>query len=165
MTSIFLELSLIFILLCNNKKLILFKSLFQGTFGKIKTKTKTKNTCQCWRHKRGGFDPRVGKTPGGGNGDPPQYSCQEKYHGQRSLAGYSPQGCKESDTTEATQRTLMYIFRFQCNRDSNSYIQKLQFFHLLSSHLHIVPLIYFFKTFLLLDILIVSTSLDCLLFI
>ena len=23
-------------------------------------------------------------------------------HGQRSLGGYSPQGCKESDTTEAT---------------------------------------------------------------
>ena len=25
-----------------------------------------------------------------------------KSHGQRSLAGYSPQGCKESDTMEAT---------------------------------------------------------------
>ena len=24
----------------------------------------------------------------------------EKFHGQRSLAGYSPQGLKESDTTE-----------------------------------------------------------------
>ena len=24
----------------------------------------------------------------------------QKSHGQRSLAGYSPQGCKESDTTE-----------------------------------------------------------------
>ena len=23
-----------------------------------------------------------------------------KFHGQRSLAGYSPQGCKESDTTK-----------------------------------------------------------------
>ena len=26
-----------------------------------------------------------------------------KCRGQRSLAGYSPQGCKESDTTEATE--------------------------------------------------------------
>ena len=26
-------------------------------------------------------------------------------HGQRSLAGYSPRGHKESDTTEATQHT------------------------------------------------------------
>jgi len=26
-------------------------------------------------------------------------------HGQRSLAGYSPWGCKESDRTEVTERT------------------------------------------------------------
>jgi len=26
-------------------------------------------------------------------------------HGQRSLAGYGPQGCKESDMTEATEHT------------------------------------------------------------
>ena len=25
-----------------------------------------------------------------------------EYHGQRSLTGYSPKGCTESDTTEAT---------------------------------------------------------------
>ena len=30
-----------------------------------------------------------------------------KFHGQRSLAGYSPWGCKESDTTE--RLTLEYI--------------------------------------------------------
>ena len=29
-----------------------------------------------------------------------QYSCLENPHGQRSLAGYHPWGCKESDTTE-----------------------------------------------------------------
>jgi len=28
-----------------------------------------------------------------------QYSCLENPHGQRSLVGYSPWGCKESDTT------------------------------------------------------------------
>ena len=31
--------------------------------------------------------------------NPLQYSCQ-KAHGQRSLAGYSPWGCKELDITE-----------------------------------------------------------------
>ena len=31
---------------------------------------------------------------------PLQYSCMENPHGQRSLAGYSPWGRKESDTTE-----------------------------------------------------------------
>ena len=40
------------------------------------------------------------RSPGEGNGNPLQYS-----HGQRSLAGYGPQGCKESDMTEATEHT------------------------------------------------------------
>ena len=31
---------------------------------------------------------------------PLQYSCLENPHGQRSLAGYSPWGCKESDMAE-----------------------------------------------------------------
>ena len=42
---------------------------------------------------------------GGGHGNPLQYSCLENPHGQRSLVGYSPQGHKESDTTEATSHT------------------------------------------------------------
>ena len=41
-------------------------------------------------------------TPGGGNGSLLQYSCLDNPHGQRSLAGYSPWGHKESDITEAT---------------------------------------------------------------
>ena len=36
----------------------------------------------------------------GGDGNPLQYSCLENPHGQRSLAGYSPWGCKESDMAE-----------------------------------------------------------------
>ena len=42
----------------------------------------------------------LGKSPGGGHGNPLQYSCLENPHGQRSLAGYSPWGHKESDMTE-----------------------------------------------------------------
>ena len=38
----------------------------------------------------------------GGHGNPLQYSCLENPHGQRRLAGYSPEGHKESDTTDAT---------------------------------------------------------------
>ena len=42
-----------------------------------------------------------GRSPGEGNGYPLQCSCLEKArHGQRSLAGYSPWGRKESDETE-----------------------------------------------------------------
>ena len=42
----------------------------------------------------------LGRAPGGGHGNPLQYSCLENLHGQRSLAGYSPWGCKESGATE-----------------------------------------------------------------
>ena len=42
----------------------------------------------------------LGRSPGGGHSNPLQYSRLENPHGQRSPAGYSPWGCKESDTTE-----------------------------------------------------------------
>ena len=44
--------------------------------------------------------PGLRRSPGGGHGNPPQYSCLENPQGQRSLVGYSPWGLKESDTTE-----------------------------------------------------------------
>ena len=48
----------------------------------------------------GGSIPGFGRSPGGGYGNPLQYSCLENSHGQRSLVGYSPWGPKESDMTE-----------------------------------------------------------------
>ena len=48
--------------------------------------------------------PGLGRSPEGGHGNPLQYSCLEIPHGQRSLAGYSPRGCKESDMTEQLSR-------------------------------------------------------------
>ena len=46
-------------------------------------------------------------SPGGGQGNPLWYSCLENPHGQRSLAGYSPQGCKGLDmTTDQAQLHL-----------------------------------------------------------
>ena len=47
-----------------------------------------------------GLTPGLGRFPGGGHGNPLQYCCLENLHGQRSLAGYSPWGHKESDMTE-----------------------------------------------------------------
>ena len=44
-------------------------------------------------------------SPGGGNGNPLQYSCLKHFHGQRSLAGYNPCGRKESNRTEETACT------------------------------------------------------------
>ena len=56
--------------------------------------------------------PGLGRSPGEGNGYPPQYSCLENPHGHRSLAGYSPRGRKESDTTErlsTAQHRFLYL--------------------------------------------------------
>ena len=47
-----------------------------------------------------GLIPGVGRPPGGGHGNPLQCSRLENPHGLRNLAGYSPWGCKESDTSE-----------------------------------------------------------------
>ena len=47
-----------------------------------------------------GSIPGLGRSPGGEHGNPLQYSCLENPHGQRSLAGYGPWGCKELDMPE-----------------------------------------------------------------
>ena len=49
--------------------------------------------------RRGGFHPRVGKIHWRRVWQPTPVFLPEECHGQRSLAGYSPQGCEESDTT------------------------------------------------------------------
>ena len=46
-----------------------------------------------------------GRAPGGGHGNPLQYSCLENPTDEGGLVGYSPWGCKESDTSEATEHT------------------------------------------------------------
>ena len=58
--------------------------------------------CQCKRCKRRGFDPWVRKIPWRRAWQPTPVFLPGESHGQRSLAGYSPWGCKESDTTEVT---------------------------------------------------------------
>ena len=58
-------------------------------------------TCQCKRHR---CDPRVGKIPREGNGDPLQYSCLEN---SRDRKGYSPWGHKQSDMSK--QLTLNFM--------------------------------------------------------
>ena len=47
----------------------------------------------------------LGRSPGGGHGNPLQHSCLENPHGQRSPVGYSPWGYKESDMTEQLSTT------------------------------------------------------------
>ena len=54
------------------------------------------SACQCRRHK---FDPWVRKIPWRRKWQPMPIFLPGKIHGQRSLAGYSPWGCKVLDTT------------------------------------------------------------------
>ena len=65
-----------------------------------------------------GLIPRSGRSPGGGHGNPLQYSCLENPHGQRSLVGYSPWGHKESNTTEqiSTHSLEAYINKEMSNK-------------------------------------------------
>ena len=54
------------------------------------------------RDRRRGFDPWVKKFPWNRARQPTPGLLPGESHGWRSLVGYSPQGCKESDMTEAT---------------------------------------------------------------
>ena len=56
-----------------------------------------KSACQCRRCR---FDPWMGKIPWRRKWQPTPVFLPGKSHGQRSLAGYSPWGCKELDMTE-----------------------------------------------------------------
>ena len=62
-----------------------------------------------------GSIPGLRRSPGGGHGNPLQYSCLENLHGWKRLVDYSPRDCKESDMTEklSTHSTLdLYLSIF-----------------------------------------------------
>ena len=56
--------------------------------------------CQCRRCRKLWFNPCVRKIPWGRKWKPPSVFLPGEFHGQRSLAGYSPRGHKGSDMTE-----------------------------------------------------------------
>ena len=60
------------------------------------------SACQCRRRKRHEFDPWVRRIPWSRKWQTAPVFLPGKSHGQRSLGGYSPWGCKESDMTEHT---------------------------------------------------------------
>ena len=60
----------------------------------------TESTCQCRKHKRPGFDPWVRKIPWSRKWQSAPIFLPGQFHKQRSLAGYTPCGYKESDATE-----------------------------------------------------------------
>ena len=56
-----------------------------------------------------GFDPWVGKIPWRREQLPNPVFWPGEFHGQRSLAGYSPWGCKELNTTEWLSLSLFFF--------------------------------------------------------
>ena len=57
--------------------LIKFKYILIDTLGFPGDASGKESTCQCRRHKRCGFIPGLERPPGGGKGNPLQYSCLE----------------------------------------------------------------------------------------
>ena len=70
--------------------------------------------CQCREIKRCRFNPWVWKIPWSRKWQPTPIFLPGKSHGQRTLVGYSPWGCKESDTTEQEHTSFLC-----CNLKSN----------------------------------------------
>ena len=64
-----------------------------------KQTNKKKTKKPTYQRKRCRFDPWVRKVPWRREWQPTPVFLPGKCHGPKSLAGYSPWGCKESDTT------------------------------------------------------------------
>ena len=60
-----------------------------------------------------GSIPALGRSPGRGHGNPLQYSSLEN---QRSLVGYSPQGCIDSDMTQVIQHVYIQCLLIEINQ-------------------------------------------------
>ena len=54
--------------------------------------------------------PWWGRSPGEGHGNPTPVFLPGESHGRRSLVGYSPQGRKESDTTERLRLYTIIVY-------------------------------------------------------
>ena len=60
------------------------------------------SVCQCRSHIRRELNPWVGKIPWRRKWEPTPVFLPGEFHGQRTLAGYSPVASKELDTIEVT---------------------------------------------------------------
>ena len=76
------------------------------------------STCQCRRHKWPRFDPWVRKIPWRRKWQLAPVFLPGELHGHRSLKGYSPGGCKESDTTECTHTHTYNVMKHPWNPNS-----------------------------------------------
>ena len=79
--------------------------------------------CQC-RWKSRGFDPWVRKITWSRRWQSTPVFPPGESHGQKSLVGYSPRGCKELDTTERRSATQQHDIREEVKQSfSRKYLQ------------------------------------------
>ena len=76
---------------------IFYYKVLNTTHGASRWLSGKEPACQCRRCK---FDPWVRKIPWRRKWQPTPVFFPGESHGQRSLAGYGPWGCKQLDTTE-----------------------------------------------------------------
>ena len=55
--------------------------------------------------------PESGRSPGEGNGKNTPVFLPKKYHGEQSLVGYGPMGCKALDTTEQLNTSTVIVLK------------------------------------------------------
>ena len=68
-----------------------------------------KNPSAMWE---AGFDPWLGRSPGGGHGNPLQYSSLEDPHGQRSLGGLGKGRTEQLSTAQTNgKNNIQMVFR------------------------------------------------------
>ena len=85
-----------------------------------------KNPCQCRRRKSHRLDPWFGKIPLRKKWQPTAVFLPEEFHGQRNLAGYSPQGRKSRTQLSVSTDSNQYDVN-QCTENklmSGNYIVK-----------------------------------------
>ena len=93
-------------------------------------------TCQCRKHKRCGFNPWSGRSPGGGHGNPLQYSCLENPLGRGAWQATVHEVAKESDTTEQLQQHYSWLY---CLRESKCVIPSPNLPMLFADQVHSKP--------------------------
>ena len=76
-------------------------------FGLPRWHNDKESSWQCWRCRRRGFDPWVGKIPWRRKWQLTPVFLPGKSHGERSLVGCSSWGCKKSDKTERLSRHVL----------------------------------------------------------
>ena len=96
-----------------SKLIILLSKLLRDAYELLSWLSGKESPCQCRSCRRCGFSPWVGKMSWRTKWQPTPIFLPGKSHGQRSLVGYIPWGCKESDMTErlnaCTQRSSAFI--------------------------------------------------------